>query len=165
MIREFKRTIINMIVIVSLLLALCVAVDYATNDTITSNDTELVIPENTILVNGSYVLPDDAGIAKSDGKLYTDKNVKTKKTTTPRITITAKPSCGCNFGYYWHTMTFKSYCPHCHKTGTIRNVHKWPARYEQELTCDSKLGGCGADYCGCCGKEKYSYSKYYLTKA
>ena len=158
-----------MIIIVSLLLALCVAVDYATNNTdiITSNDTGIMIPDNVTFINGSYVdLSNDSGIAKTDGKIYTDKkNVKVKKQKkAPTVTITSKPSCGCNYGYYWHTMTFKSYCPHCHKTGTLRNVHKWPARFEQELTCDPKLGGCGADYCGCCGKEKYHWSRYYLTR-
>ena len=167
--KEFYKTLINLIVIVSLLLALCVCVDYAanaTNDTIISN-TDIVIPENVIFINGSYVdLDNSSGIAKTDGKIYTDKNVKVKKQEKiPTITITSRPSCGCRHKYAWHTRTFKNYCPHCHKQGTLANVHKWPARHEQELTCSVAKGGCGADYCGVCGKEKYSYSKYYLTKA
>ena len=162
-IKEFYKTLLNLIVIVSLLLALCVAVDYATNDNeiITSNETATAIPENTTIINGSYVLDKDVGIAKTDGKLYTDKSVKTKKTKAPRITITSKPSCGCNYGYWWHTNTFVNYCPYCHKYGTLYNAHKYPARYEQELTCRR----CGSDWCGCCGKEKYSWSRVYLRRA
>ena len=156
-----------MIIIVLLLLAICTSIDYAdNNDTITNIDENATIEfdENITVVNGTYILPKDAGKAISDGKIYTDKKVekKHKKRKLPTITITSRPSCGCGYGYYWHTMRFVNYCPHCHKYGTLRNVHKWPARYEQELTCDPRLGGCGCDYCGCCGKEKMSYSKYYL---
>lgn len=157
-----------MIIIVSLLLALCVAVDYASNNTDITISNDPNIQGNVTFVNESYVyLSNGSGIAKTDGKIYTDKKVKVKKQkkSVPTVTITSKPSCGCGYGYYWHTMTFKSYCPHCHKTGTLANVHKWPARHEQELTCDTRLGGCGADYCGCCGKEKYSWSKTYLRRA
>ena len=163
MIAAFKRILINMIIIVSFLLALCVAVDYASNNTDITISNDPNIQGNVTFVNESYVyLSNDSGNAISDGKIYTDKKVKVKKQKkVPTVTITSKPSCGCSYGYYWHTMTFKSYCPHCHKTGTLANVHKWPARYEQELTCTY----CGADYCGCCGKEKYSWSRYYLTKA
>ena len=161
MVKEFNKNLINLIIIVSLLLALCVAVDYAAitiegnssiqNVSVNSTDKVLLVDENdSMIVPG----PDD--------KVYTDKNVKVKKEDkVPTVTITSKPSCGCGYGYYWHTMTFRDYCPHCHRYGVLRNVHKWPARYEQELTCTC----CGADYCGCCGKEKYSWSRVYLRRA
>lgn len=146
-----------MIVMVSLLLALCVAVDYATNDTdtITSNETSIVIPEDVTFVNGSYVLPEDAGIAKTDGKVYTDK-VKPKRNI---ITATGKPSCGCRYSYAWHTRTYVNYCPNCGRYNALCNKHKYPARYEQELTCRY----CDCDYCICCGKMKYSWSHVYLV--
>lgn len=164
--KEFYKTLINLIVIVSLLLALCVCVDYAanaTNDTIISNDTDIVIPENVIFINGSYVdLDNSSGIAKTDGKIYTDKNVKVKKQEKiPTITITAKPSVRSSYAYKWYTTTWVDYCPYCHRYNVLYNAHKWPARFEQELTCKR----CSADFCGVTGKEKYSWSHVYLTKA
>ena len=172
--KEFYKTLINLIVIVSLLLALCVCVDYAanaTNDTINNiNSSVMEINDKSVIVVNSTTDNELYGtdrviIPKKSDKIYTIKGKKDKKTkNAPTVRITAKPSCGCRYGYYWHTNTFVSYCPHCHKYGTLRNVHKWPARYEQELTCDPRLGGCGADYCGVCGKEKYSWSNYYLKR-
>ena len=117
---------------------------------------------NITMVNGTYYVGNkDDGWAKTDGKIYTTETEKTNKTTTPTITITAKPSVRSNYAYRWYTTTWVDYCPHCHKYNVLYNAHKWQARYEQELTC--KI--CGADYCGVVGKEKYSWSRYYLTKA
>ena len=165
MVKEFYKKFINGIVIVSLLLAACVTLDYAANDTITNyNNNSSVLDElddeNITFVNGSYLLDENSGIAKTDGKIYTEKTVKKKKNKAPTITITSRPSCGCRHKYAWHTRAFKNYCPHCHKQGTLANVHKWLARHEQELTC--KYDDC--DYCGNCGKEKYSWSNYRLKK-
>lgn len=167
MIKEFYKTLIDLIVIVSLLLAACVAVDYAANnDTITNiNDTSndgmiQELKDNVTIVNGSYILPKGSGKAVSDGKIYTDKKVQAKP-KMKTVTINAKPSCGCRYGYYWHTFTFKDYCPNCGRHNCLINKHKWAARYENELTCKY----CDSDFCGCCGKEKMSYSKKYLTKA
>ena len=150
------------ILIVLCLLTVCIGVD-AANDTVSNIDETSNIMDGskiTIMNDTTVICLNESAshfVAKSSDKIYTTK----QKT----ITITSKPSCGCRYSYAWHTFTFVSYCPHCHKYGTLRNVHKWPARHEQELTCDPKLGGCGADYCGCCGKEKYSWSRYYLKKA
>ena len=151
-----------MIIIVSLLLALCVCVDYA-SDTITANNTTLNIPDNTVVVNESTEFNNEVISMDHKGKVHTDKSVPTKKKQKkklPSVTIKAKPSCGCRHGYYWHKNTFVDYCPHCHNSNCLRNVHKYQARYEQELTCTV----CGADYCGVCGKEKYSWSHYYIKK-
>lgn len=168
MIKAFYEKLINGIIIVSLLLAVCVTVDYATNDTITNYNNKSALDElsdeNITFVNGSYLLDENSGMAVSDGKIYTDKNIKKKKNKAQTVSITSRPSCGCRHKYSWHTRTFVNHCPHCHKQGTLANVHKWPARHEQELTCSVAKGGCGADYCGVCGKEKYSWSHYYLTK-
>ena len=136
--------------IVLILLTICITIDSA-DDNIYINDTttnETLI--NETLINDTYILGNDSGEAVTDGKIYSN---------IPLATIKAKPSCGCNHGYYWHVRTFEDYCPHCHRYGVLRNVHKYPARYEQELTCLH----CGADYCGVCGKEKYSWSHYRLT--
>lgn len=165
-VKGFKRTLINMIVVVSLLLALCVCVDYAanaTNDTIISNDTDNVIPENVIFINGSYVdLDNSSGIAKTDGKIYTDKKVKVKKNVKKVRTVSmyAKPSCGCHYKYTWHKYSFMDHCPNCGRDNCLVNRHKYGARYEQEWTCKY----CDSDYCAVCGKEKFSWSHSYLKR-
>lgn len=151
--------------IVALLLGCCVVVDYAAN---TTNETTITSEQvnDSVVLNDSYMVNDTyyIGVEKEDKVI---KEIVTEKPKLPIISITCRPSCGCgrHSSYTWRTRTFINYCPHCHKYGTLRNVHKWPARHEQELTCDPKLGGCGADYCGNCGHEKYSWSKYYLKKA
>ena len=165
MIEGFNKRLLDCIVLVSLLLAFTVAVDYASNDTIVvsdNNSLDELNNKNITVVNGSYVLPKDSGWAKSDGKLYTEKrSVKEKVKKFPTVTITSKPSCGCNHKYKWHTRTYVNYCPNCGHYGCLVNKHKWTARHEQELTCSI----CDSDFCGCCGKEKYSWSKVYLRKA
>ena len=149
-----------MIVIVSLLLAVCVCVDYAANETTITNvdPNDSVVLNDTNKINGTYYV----NVEKKD-KVTPIKKVVIEKPKLPIVTITAKPSCGCgrHYSYRWRTRSFVDYCPHCHRYGVLRNVHKWQAKYEQELTCTH----CGADYCGNCGHEKYSYSKYYLRKA
>ena len=146
-----------------MLLCVCIAVDSA-DDTI-SNMNETKAPaeftnKNLTFVNGTYYITQkNPGKAISDGKTHTVKEKKQKK-KTPTVTITARPSCGCRYSYQWRTNRFVDYCPHCHHRNCLRNVHKWQAHYEQELTCTV----CGADYCGQCGKEKYSWSRYYIKK-
>lgn len=76
----------------------------------------------------------------------------------PKISMRAKPSCGCRYSYVWYQRTFIDYCPHCKHYNVLRKNPK--GVYEREYTC----GVCGADYCGVCGKEKYSWSHYYLTR-
>lgn len=143
-----RNKLVNMIIIISILLAVCVAVDYATNVSnnatkIRTNDTDKVF---LIDENESNI------VVKSSDPVHQVEPV------VPKITITSKPSCGCNHGYYWHTKTFVNYCPNCGRYNVLANVHKYQARYEQELTCSH----CGSDYCGCCGKEKYNKSRVYL---
>ena len=137
---------------------MCITIDSATQtETITNtqNTTMPISNESIQYLNGTYyVSMQDNGQAVTNGKIYT---VKEKRNT---VTITARPSCGCRYSYRWRTNTFVDYCPHCHNRNCLRNVHKWQAKHEQELTCTK----CGADYCGQCGKEKYSWSRYYITK-
>lgn len=149
-----------MIVIVSLLLALCVCVDYAANETTITN----VDPNDSVVLNDTNKINDTHYImVEKKDKITPINKVVVEKPKLPLVTITAKPSCGCgrHYSYRWRTKTFIDYCPHCHRYGVLRNVHKWQAKYEQELTCTH----CGADYCGNCGHEKYSWSKYYLRRA
>lgn len=155
MIKENIKRLLLSILIVLILLSVCAAADYADNDTITSNES-LNISKDYILLNNTtyYTSEKDAGIAKLH-------NIVTEKPKVPIIAITSKPSCGCKHSYTWHTKKFVNYCPYCHKYNVLYNAHKWPARHEQELTCKK----CGSDWCGCCGKEKYSWSRRYLTKA
>ena len=76
--------------------------------------------------------------------------------TSSHVTATAKCSDGTS-GYYYHTATFKNYCPHCHSYGTLTFNPK--GTVEGEWTCKS----CDADYCAADGKEKLSGSSYYLS--
>lgn len=146
------------IIIVLLLLSICVTVDYAANDTITVTENMTVDHKinstNMTLINGTYYsVEKNVGVAKL-------QKVVTEKPKPPLITIISKPSCGCRNGYYWHKRTFVNYCPYCHKYGVLTNLHKWPARHEQEISCSR----CRSDWCGVCGKEKMGYSKKYLRK-
>ena len=112
---------------------------------------------NCTLIDGVHY--DDMIVNRSKGHIES-YNVVTVKPKYSTITITAKPSCGCNNGYYWHTRTFIDYCPHCHHYNALYNKHKYQARYEQELTCKF----CDSDFCGVCGKTKYSWSRVYLRR-
>lgn len=151
------------ILITLILLTLCVAMDSAT-DTITNiNNTSNQLEQlskngNYTVINQTYILDKDSGMAVSDGKIYTEKPKH------PTYTITARPSCSnCakhHRSYTWRTTTFINYCPYCHRYGTLYNAHKWQSKHEQEITCKK----CGGDFCGVCGKEKYSWSRKYLTK-
>lgn len=115
-------------------------------------DTNIIQQEpKQVKVDPSYVNMNNKSSyieIKTSDRLYTD---------TSTITIKAKPSCGCRYKYCWYTSTFINKCPHCGKKLLINPK----GVYEKELTCSK----CSADYCGVCGKEKYSWSKYYLTKA
>lgn len=140
------------IIIVTILLCICISIDYAANDTITANETAPDIPDDVILLNGSYYSSEEL-----EGKVQLQK-VVTEKAKLPTITIRSKPSCGCNHKYTWHTRTYVNYCPYCCKYGVLTNLHKYPARFEQEISCSR----CRSDWCGVCGKEKYSWSPKYL---
>ena len=149
------KDLICCIIAVLLLLSICMTIDYADEDVIVSGNKTLNIPKDTVVVNGTEYVPLNhtaKSVIKSTSKVHYVHST---------VTITAKPSCGCGYGYHWHTRTFINYCPHCHRYGVLSNVHKYAARHEQELTCRH----CGADYCGVCGKEKYSWSNVYLRRA
>ena len=163
MVKGFYKDLLLGIIVVLLCLGVCVTVDYADDDINNLNESSL----NKTMVKGA-IPTNNSTIIHEDGKakVIVGKNNDVVHTIKPKystITITAKPSCGCGryYSYRWRTKTFINYCPHCHRYGVLYNAHKWQAKYEQELTCRH----CGADYCGNCGKEKYSWSRYYLRRA
>ncbi len=117
------------------------------------------IPKGTIVMNNS----NSVAVNESASVIVVKHNdvIHTIKPKYHTITITARPSVKSGYAYRWYTTTWINYCPHCHRYGVLYNAHKYQARHEQELTCAK----CGADYCGVVGKEKYSWSNYYLRRA
>ena len=151
---NIKKLLLGILTVL-ILLSVCAAADYADDDTITNLNESRIILNDTYVSNGTYYVGIEKDTTQDVG------GVVVEKPKLPLISITSKPSCGCRYSYTWHTKKFVNYCPYCHKYNVLYNAHKWPARHEQELTCKK----CGSDWCGCCGKEKYSWSKRYLTKA
>ena len=153
MITDNTKTLILSIIFVLLLLSVCAGVDYA--DEITVNQT---IENNTncTLVKGIHydqkiVNNTTVGVAKLH-------KVVTEKPKLPIIAMWAKPSVRSGYAYRWYYKTFIDYCPHCHHYGVLlKNPKGVP---EREYTCRR----CGADYCPVTGKEKFSWSHYYLRK-
>ena len=141
-----------MILGVLLLLSICVSVDYADED-ITINQT-IKNDTNCTLVNGthySHEIIHENGVARIH-------KVVIEKPKYPLIAMWAKPSVRSNYAYRWYKKTFINYCPHCHHYGVLlKNPKGVP---EREYTCRR----CGADYCAVTGKEKFSWSHYYLRK-
>lgn len=78
-------------------------------------------------------------------------------------TITAEgyPTCGCCGGknpYKPVKRTYKNYCPHCKKTGTLDAGtlgNSIKGVKDGEITCSQAKGGCDADYCVFCGGDKW----------
>ena len=152
------------ILTVLLLLGVCMSLDYADDVTIDNTDcrvkdintTKVKVVNNVSVVevkdNSSYF------VAKNTDKIHTIK-VKTEKAKVPVIGMYAKPSCGCGYSYRWHYRRFVNYCPNCHHYNTLRKNPKGVP--EREFTCCR----CSSDFCGVCGKEKYSWSRTYLRSA
>lgn len=157
-----------------LLLSICVSCAYASDEVITNIDNRYnILNDSTLKVLNCtmYVEPNDNGhiiTIKRSNIIYINKQKNNKRVKKAKkkpkkvstITIVSKPSCGCKNSYKWHKRTFVNYCPHCHYYNSLYNKHKYQARYEQELTCKF----CDSDFCGVCGKTKYSWSKTYLRR-
>ena len=153
MIIDNTKTLILGIIGVLLLLSICVSVDYA-DEPITVNQT-IKNDTNCTLVNGthySHEIIHENGVARIH-------KIVVEKPKYPLISMWAKPSVRSNYAYRWYRKTFIDYCPHCHHYNVLlKNPKGVP---EREYTCKR----CGADYCAVTGKEKYSYSRYYLRRA
>ena len=160
MVKKMKKIATILFISIFLLLSLSADTAEKTDDVITNinSSNNLQSISKDVIINDTYVLPKDAGIAKSDGKIYTDKSVK------PTITMTGKPSCTrCtrnHCSYTWRTKTYVNYCPNCKHWNCLGNKHKRGAVHEKEISCFR----CDSDFCVNCGKEKYSWSKVYLSK-
>lgn len=143
------------ICIVVLLLLVCVSVDYAANDTITVNQSEMNVTNCTVINGVHYdnrIISEDKGVAKLH-------KVVTVKPKLPLISMWAKPSVRCGYPYKWYYRTFVDYCPNCkHYNALLKNPKGVP---ENEYTCRF----CDSDFDGVVGKEKYSWSKVYLRRA
>ena len=154
-VKGFYKTLLNLIFIVLLLLCLCAGVDYAAvdNETITANQTEMNTTNCTLIGGVHYdntMLNKTHSTVKSLGKVHY---------IYPEISMWAKPSVRSSYSYRWYYKTFIDYCPHCKHYGVLlKNPKGVP---EREYTCRR----CGADYCAVTGKEKYSWSRYYLRRA
>ena len=148
------KALILLILGVLLLLSVCVSIDYA-DDTITSEPIEQNL-SNCTLINGVHYDNVIVNNSKNHIKSY---NVVVLKPTYPTISMWAKPSVRSGYAYRWYKKTFIDYCPHCHRYNVLlKNPKGVP---EREYTCRH----CGADYCAVTGKEKYSWSNYYLRRA
>ena len=150
MIIDNIKTLILSIIFVLLLLSVCAGVDYADEITInqTMNDTNCTLVNDT---HYSHEIIHENGVARIH-------KVVIEKPKYPLISMWAKPSVRSGYAYRWYRKTFIDYCPHCHHYGVLlKNPKGVP---EREYTCRR----CGADYCAVTGKEKYSWSHYYLRK-
>ena len=150
MIIDNIKALLLSIIFVLLLLSVCAGVDYADEITVnqTMNDTNCTLVNDT---HYSHEIIHENGVARIH-------KVVVEKPKYPLISMWAKPSCGCRYKYTWHYRTFINYCPNCHHYGTLRKNPKGVP--EREYTC----ARCSSDFCGCCGKEKYSWSRVYLRR-
>ena len=150
MITDNIKALLLAILGVLLLLSVCVSVDYADEITVnqTMNDTNCTLVNDT---HYSHEIIHENGVARIH-------KVVVEKPKYPLISMWAKPSVRSNYAYRWYYKTFIDYCPHCHHYNVLlKNPKGVP---EREYTCRR----CGADYCAVTGKEKYSWSHYYLRK-
>ena len=152
MITDNIKALLLMILGVLLLLSVCVSVDYAdepitVNQTI-NNDTNCTLVNDT---HYSHEIIHENGVARIH-------KIVVEKPKYPLISMWAKPSVRSSYAYRWYYKTFIDYCPHCHHYNVLlKNPKGVP---EREYTCRR----CGADYCAVTGKEKFSWSHYYLRK-
>ena len=148
---NFKALILGIIGAL-LLLSFCIGVDYA-DEPITAT-AEPMNTTNCTVVDGVHY---DNRIINGTGVAKVHKIV-TEKPKYPLISMWAKPSVRSSYAYRWYKKTFIDYCPHCHHYNVLlKNPKGVP---EREYTCRR----CGADYCAVTGKEKYSWSNYYLRR-
>lgn len=154
----YKKRLLVAIVFVSLLLCICIAVDYATNDTITNikNSTMEINTSNMVVSNNSTIIDvnDSASIitVKKTDKIYTIHKKTTKRIQKiGRITVTGYPTCyTCwrNVKYRKAKRSYVNYCPNCKSYGVLLNNPKKVV--DGEITCRK----CDCDFCCYCGRDK-----------
>lgn len=155
MIKDNIKGLFFGIFIVIALLVCCMGIDYADDDIVVTANQSQVNVSNCTEIDGVHY---DTKVVNGTGiaKVHKIVHIKPKY---PTISMWAKPSCGCRNSYRWHYRSFVNYCPHCKHYGVLRKNPK--GVYEKEYTC--VIDDC--DYCAVCGKEKYSWSRYYLRRA
>ena len=161
----YKGKLLLWIMIVLLLLSICVTVDYADNNTIENingtvkqtNTTNVTVLNGTQYVKGNS--DDSYFVAKNSDKIHIVKEKSKEKSKIPVISMWAKPSVRSRYSYTWYRFKFIDYCPNCHHYHCLLKNPKCVP--EREYTCKY----CDSDYCAVTGKEKYSWSHYYLRRA
>ena len=158
MIKDNIKGLLFGIFIVVVLLSFCMALDSA--DEISNiNESSLPhnIPKGTIVMNNSSIV----AVNESASVIVVKHNdvIHTIKPKHSKVGMYAKPSCGCRYSYkYWYYREFVNYCPNCKHYNVLLKNPK--GTFEKEWTCKR----CSSDFCGVCGKEKYSWSRVYLRK-
>ena len=150
------KDLICCIIAVLLLLSVCMTIDYA-------DDAPIKIIKNQSKYNGTSLVKvqdnQSIVIVKQKTNTIIPKATDRVYSKYPIIGMYAKPSVRSGYSYKWHYKEFIDYCPHCHHYhALLKNPKGVP---EREYTCKY----CGADYCAVTGKEKYSWSHYYLRRA
>ena len=148
-IKDNIKNLLFWILILVVLLTICVAVDSAEEINI-SNANHTNVSANDTYVNLQSNTTSNITVTARD----------TVHQMYPTVSMYAKPSCGCQYSYkYWYYREFVNYCPNCHHYNVL--VKNPKGTFEREWTCKR----CSSDFCGVCGKEKYSWSKVYLRRA
>jgi uncharacterized protein YcfL len=153
-VKGFYEKLLNIVIIISLLLAVFVVADYAANN-ITCNSTDSIKVNDT---NQVFLLNESEAnlTVKNTDKVHT---VPSNEKELPTISMWAKPSVRCGYAYRWYYRTFIDYCPNCHHyNALLKNPKGVP---ENEYSCKF----CDSDFDGVVGKEKYSWSNVYLRRA
>ena len=132
MVKGFYEKLLNLIIIVSLLLAVCVVADYAANN-ITCNSTDSIKVNDT---NQVFLLNESEAnlTVKSTDKIHTVKS----EPELPTISMWAKPSVRSGYSYTWYKFTWVDYCPNCgHYYALLKNPKMVPEREYTCAICDS----------------------------
>jgi len=126
---------------------------------------------NHVTVEGSEIKPTSDKKTKSSGNTTSGSSSGNTASSSSKNIISGsfKPSCsycGPKLGYKLFTTSFENKCGRCGRVGKMTDTPKGGRAKipEGEWTCDTKLGGCGADFCGVCGKEKMNPAKGWLTQ-
>lgn len=152
---NIKNLLIGIFIVVALLVC-CMAIDSADeNISVTVNQSQVNVSNCTEIDGVHY----DTKVVNGTGIAKVHKIVHIKP-HYPVVSMWARPSVRCNLPYKWYYRSFVDYCPHCRRYNVLYNAHKYQARFEHEWTCRR----CGADYDAVIGKEKYSWSHYYLQR-
>jgi len=112
----------------------------------------------------------DPNYVTVEGSDMTASNSSTSSSSSRNIISGSfKPSCSYCYSklpYTTYKTSFENKCGRCGKVGKMTDTPKGGRTKikEGEWTCDVAKGGCGADFCGVCGKEKMNPAKGWLIQ-